>query len=1772
MKKNSKKIFIIFALILIVLIGSYFSFFNKNETHKKVSSNNTEYFFPIKLLFVDKSKTSENVKLDDVFTVNDTDKILYADSIYAPIEKENNEYIIYLKKYLNNNLFDTFTDIVFAKYNNRGEVLNDIIYNEKDKTIKIPSSYFNNDNKMPVQCEFVSRMSTSDLKNINVSLTINKKKKNIKLNEYGPTVNLSLKSYSKYRKLTKEDIDIYINDSSKSLPNSAFEYNKKTGLLSFEFYPVFLNNINIKLKNKNFITNFIDNFKVNAAYEYLSGSSTFNLSSAPSGIGLGTYFQFSTTVYEGDSNPNVANSSGSPFRPINHVYSNGSYTVGTSANPLPYDEVWAVLVDSSSDFGFVNGEQHFSIDLPSNISYEGVNINFESDMKIRLNCMHVDLANNIGDSMYTTVGAKVIYYNETERKMSIAFMVEGALLNTQSAWGVYNFTWPEEDFAKLKVKKISYDGVNTVNPEGINIGLYSDDTCSTEITSKTTDSNGEVLFENLKVNTNYYINELEVNDNKWVTSGCKNAYIEKDDANKVSDGNYYYKETTYNNRAKKYCLKVKKVDAEDSSKVISGIKFSLTNGTDTTEGTTGNDGIYTFNYLVKNTNDSSTGYRLHEVSSDGTNGYWNDGATASDYGDQWIGDNQLTEMVYMVNGAASIYSSEPGGSYVCPSDAFTYTKADHKQYYCIKMKKVDKNTKQLIKPATFKNITTNEEHSDGWDGSVDGYTTFFTGDKSGSFTVQETVAPAGYSVFNGTKTSTAFILPRELSRAQAEAECKNIKCTYNINNDTDTCRYTPANSKTDRTNGDVIDGITIGTIPTFPDSKYLLNWYKEYETNGSKANGATFKVKNSSGKYIIVSGTESVADSSNPAKTKTCYRYSGLANDMAGGSSLVSGANNENGGVCISGIDAGTYTVIETSPVPNHTFGSSLTKDITASTVYTDNQIFKNYGTYTEVEKKVTDSNRVSSILDSTVLFKIETNKLKKIPFEIYKTDNNGNATGEAISFVLRDGIYYDLSSPDISLASGETATTTIYLNDNRRFKLSHLAWGKYVAKEKGHKDSGTCVCENEADCIGYYYPRTDQEIKFEITKCSSSNSVSSGVANNTIGSNTCAITYSSVAGYQDNTPTELWFTKKDFYGYEDSSDVASEEVDFVDDKERSDFDRIVFRVKDANGNYLKFIDVGAHITDSNNVCLNDNDYREYRYITDEELSLLSTEERSQLTIVTDLHTCGGHIRITNLCRGKNYTVEEVSVPENSVFILPEKQEDRETVYKVPCCEDNTVTIKTTQTVIVDKGTRVIFEKRDSRYGYLIPDETTTFNVYQCKKGVECHPANGINSDMKLMKFSNRALITGDEEDYGKEVYNAMSDTDVKSGKQFVTDLHPYKGDLILRYLPSGYEYVLLETVAPKNYVLPSGTNAETRFTVVNNTVNVEEVDVPNKPTSLLIRKYDDKGNLLPGAEFKIYKVTSHDENRTAENQEKTLLKLKTIRDGLYDAREVTDTNTIKTCKDNELQKCSDINPTLTYNGYIYTWTNFEENSLNQNKERVEIKEGEALIQYLEYNNYYVIEEVKAPNGYSLPKNSEDRFTIVHIVPESDVIDTEKQFINKPTPFTFYKYDEYNRPLDGGKFKLQKLNDNKKYVDVTVTKEESDGKNFYKVDKNSTNTILETINGEATVYYLEEGQYRILEVEAPSGYELPKKTINVATFFVDNVGNVYGSSIITNKPKTETTTYNPSAKAELIVNVQTGQTRIKYGLIIILILLSISGLIYIQSKKSVKRGKKNEKK
>ena len=752
--------------------------------------------------------------------------------------------------------------------------------------------------------------------------------------------------------------------------------------------------------------------------------------------------------------------------------------------------------------------------------------------------------------------------------------------------------------------------------------------------------------------------------------------------------------------------------------------------------------------------------------------------------------------------------------------------------------------------------------------------------------------------------------------------------------------------------------------------------------------------------------------------------------------------------------------------------------------------------------------------------------------FNVYKCNNDTCTDRTIINFTPKAEIPGDQEDPGrkVYKYSKLNASNTTNLNPDKGYLvLRYLPTGDYVLVETVAPD-------------GYYNPTTgiNDETRFTVTGSSYSSDKD----------------FEELTDNIENTPTEIIFKKNDFFKYYTVEDQATlESTDKL-------FDTAKFVLRDENGNIL----------DLKYTETNEENGNIYRYLKVNEDNIYSR-----------INTYKGKLKITNLYRNKVYYIEEVETTSPGNFILPNYL----TYDGLPFDNQGHPVVKYTleDTEPVDKDsitreienapTRVKIEKKDSKYNYLIDDEETTFELYQCTG--ECHPGDYFTIEdreahgMKIVNFEPRSILetsNGEvdvDSDRGLEVYKYT-----KLNQNSITSLHPYKGYLILRYLPSGYNYVLLETHSSEGYSLPEGRNAETTFTVSTTTIDVDEVNVPNKPVSLLVRKYAQDGELLEGAVFKLHEATTCNFDIPANEVPITgTMNLKTIRDGVYEARDPGDTNTFRTCQDRPDMPCNSINSTLTYNtdelSYKNTSGDFD-NLLNSRNERINIEAGEALIQYLQYGKCYVIEEVKAPKGYSLPEKEEDRFALVRVTDQEQVFDTYEELINSPTPFTFYKMDEYNNPIDGAMFKLQKLNKDKQYVDVPLTRVEKDnGDLFYKVDYSSDNYLMTTRQGEATVYYLEEGQYRIIEVQAPVGYVLPKKTSNVATFFVDENGKVYGSKIIANKPKTDRYQLKPTAKATLVVNIDTGQKIIKYGLIIGSIIVIIFSLIFFQKKKINKK-------
>ena len=1353
-----------------------------------------------------------------------------------------------------------------------------------------------------------------------------------------------------------------------------------------------------------------------------------------------------------------------------------------------------------------------------------------------------------------TLGIKVVKVTNDYLIVAAASFPTGYSDAEQSAYGIYKFDIGNKKKGKITLTKT----YNLSDDESLKSSAVFDIyegtqsgstyTCSGNKIASTTYSGGTFTVDNLEVDKAYCIyergshNDFDVSYKIGTTDVTKTATFTSDgkqykvgfvtiNSSSITpttsgDTDTYTLSMSANNRRKKYCYGIKKQDVETNSSLYSSgtdlnqkFTFIYGNNEQVKETTTNsnlvvfgpfNKGTYTIKEKDKDNENKALIVTAVQTSDNKNYTYWTDAGNIS---------------VNMDNAVEASYDSN-SNSYSCDNASTTTLlnkaaiKNNPKVYYCTRIKKIDSsNNNTPLAGAKFTSKYAGYNSAGTQDGLTlnDGLYYFFTGNDKTDLTVTETVVPDGYFAPDLTKVVTPI------------AMSSDVRSNTSIANLITACN----NAYGD--NAEIVNNY-----------RYLINWYK-VEENNLPINGAKFIVKDSDGKYLKLSAVAEQSDKD--GNKKKCYGLTGTTTSEREATVVESqnvGINTDmNGEVCISGLNPGNYTVIETDSAENHTLGSVNEKTLESFENYqskTNTNTFVNYPTRVEFYKESTDGDTSS----------ITKEELAKIGFSIFEQDENGNPTGNAI-VVKQTGIgTYDY------ITEG-TETTVLHVSpEDSKFVIEHLPKDKYVIEEiKGTTcdDSG-----NPDDCIGYYMPSgTANTHRFEVTKCSSDNASSCGIDE-----------YGKIIITVMNTPTEINFDELDYYRHYDMEDIAIEGNTVTGETstgmERSDFDRMVFTLYDKNDVPVTLQYVGNH-----GDCTSDGDYSEYRYVV------------GATTGSTELHTCGGHIKITHLCRGGKYTIKQESVASNSVFV----HEDTPSTpmakdYQVACDPTDPDEPRTETNIIENKPTRVTFEKRDGKYNYIITDETTTFEVYRCPDNQECHPANYTSVEareaagMERVVFRPRdyistvvdGVVRTDEEDPGVQVYRMVSFSDKKTMSKcengnrnncYETEVHPYNGKLVFRYLASGYNYVLLETVAPKNYLLPDGIKAETQFPVINTTVDVEEVNVPNQPTGLLIRKYDDHGNLLGGAKFRVYKVTEYNPNVKASKQSKQLLKFKTIKQGVYEDRPVQDTSEVMTCEGSE---CNNTD-SFTYLDYQRR-LNFDD-ILTSSGETIKnvLKEGTALIQYLEYDNYYVIEEVEAPKGHSLPEG-DAKYTLVHIGRNTTVIeDTEQAFINYPTKFTFYKFDEYNNPLDGAKFKLQKLNDNKSYVTMKVRREES-AESLYKVDETSENEIIETTGGKATVYYLEEGQYRIVEVEAAPGKELPKKRINVVTFYVDKNGKIIGenNNIITNKAPTEKKIVPPEAKANLIINIQTGQSVVKYGLLIAVLIAAITGLmIFIKKRK-----------
>ena len=1818
----NKKTLTIISLVLVLILAFVVTYYiDLKRFNSNLTKMDNKYVIKVSHLIGNKKELEEDATINDTVN-NHMDSVLYFGNTYVTLTKDGDYLYADLGKFTNPVLLEEVTDVIYSKNNTNGELIEGCSYDKKTKILKVPYSYYADSEKIiPIQVEIESLLTKEQIKNVKTDFSV---KKLVTHNDEASNelIGLDTKiSLSKYinNNISKENLYVYVNGFDNPITENSYSYDGKTKILTINLPALFINKIDIKIGNNIFKNVF--------AYSEVdvSDMNAWKLSSAPSGFYQGYSYvtdevepqDYDRFIYcDNRSSSDWCNTGADPYWSYyknNYWYNNWIPETGYIG---PMDSIWyddGYLAPFSGNLGFIGSDKLSFVDYGDWIvlacadhgSYAGLGpislLVYVEEYNASERWMILRITTDGGsgrDSLNSQKGIafiKVYWDEETPPPpeschISVGKYVDNMYSGNQNMFAVATVELHDgttcqgnaRDTKYIYIDGLAYanngGGTNppypcAKNQEEFDDGLSTDTSYSIkEVSFKIADlsqlSSHNVEYGSCS-NCGYADNQINLNigncfysDSFKVTSTNTPVCLAAKYVDAQGNDTHYPNNNSYDNQARNpaYLRIYSPVDpsqsivagaytgsftpfniplVESKDKYVTKNSFSgetldnrcrevICKTTDSCQGLINTENTpptycYSITKKDKGTNNTVSGATWTLVGADGVtyNGTPN-GATVT-----WTGlpkqDYTLKEVT-----SPSGYWNEHGGSgttvrqsELTLGDSCTpVDKKDTKEFYCLKVKKVDDATGNPVDGAEFSakkhggDRVISPSSNSGDYKSSGGIISFFIGgaENAGDYDVTETKAPDGYSKVTETRQLSVV----KMSKNYTTADAARTACFSNdglASDDTNTIAANTYNSS--------------NANYTYREKKLLINWYKTAEDGSTAIDGAKFKVKNSSGKYITVNNPNSISDSSSTPITKACYQYSGVSNDNNGGTEMTAGSTitgiSMKGQVCVSGLPAGTYTIEETKPARYHTFGSSKTLNVETSNVFkakvdTGNGAnnFVNKPTSFEFTKSVSPVEGSTTINvtrpDGTVgtisLNDLTTQELQKLKFVITESGSN-----TPLEFVYKTD-HYEYAGNDIDPPTG-TTTTVLQLNSSRKLIVKHLEAGKtYEIKEldlDGCVDAGSRVCNG----YGYYYPNYSSASDYQFTI--------SDVYN------------SNAEKGLTNIPTEITFTKDDLYGYLDANDI----VKFENQEEINAFDQITFKLKDANGNYLTLQKIG-----NSGSCNVEGSYAEYRYVP---------SDQSAGATGTELHTCGGRIKITHLCRESTYVIEEVAVPNGTVFTLTTPHP--EVTYNIPKTSPAEGATSVTQ-IISDTPTRVKFEKIDTKYGYLINDSTTTFKVYQCSGTTECHPSDystdeeRLAAGIKVLKFVGPEIIPGDQEDTGIKVYKYSLTGETNA----TTDIHPYNGLVVLRYLPSdsNYKYVMMETEAPKGYVLPSGRDSETEFTVVSTTVEVEEIDVPNSPTALLIKKYVDVDgdgevdgdNLLGGAKFKVYKLTNYNPSLALQYQEKEVLRFKTIKEGIYENKPVLDTDIITTCKGNN---CS------------YVPTDTEINIGLQSM----VKEGTALIQYLEYDTYYLIEEVEAPEGYSLPENDENRFTIVHIKKdETGVVDTGEALVNKPSYFTFYKFDEYNTPLDGATFNLQKLDNDKKYNTLKVSKETlSNGNVIYKADEKSELTDITTVGGKATVYYLEPGQYRIIEVAAPEGYELPAKTINVATFFVDNDGLVYGNNIISNKKPQEVIEYLASDKAELIINIQTGKVVIKYGLIITALIAAIAGLVIFLRKR-----------
>lgn len=509
-----------------------------------------------------------------------------------------------------------------------------------------------------------------------------------------------------------------------------------------------------------------------------------------------------------------------------------------------------------------------------------------------------------------------------------------------------------------------------------------------------------------------------------------------------------------------------------------------------------------------------------------------------------------------------------------------------------------------------------------------------------------------------------------------------------------------------------------------------------------------------------------------------------------------------------------------------------------------------------------------------------------------------------------------------------------------------------------------------------------------------------------------------------------------------------------------------------------------------------------------------STTKKNIKGAVFELYKCNSNFtncstKVTTIDM-KNKTVSsDVTITKSGNYLL------KETVVPVGYDKMDDITMTLT---IDDNGkvkvsnSKVSYNDKTSVLNLVLYNDQKVFNI----KKIDGNNNKEIKGATFQIKDSKGNVIKFKKDKDGKYIYDTTgSETSLVS-----SNLSTYSVSL----LPVG-EYILEETDAPADYVLPtSTTERQTKF----------KIDKDNflMAYNYSTKKYAKSPNLTITAKNFKTRVKIH----------KTGLKNAPIRGvvfELYDSK-----------KENQIP--------LTLSDGVYTY-----NSNSNPMQLVTNSKGYIIINSLESGTYY-LKEISTPEDSGLVLDPNNIWTKITISVKRDSA-TEYNFVkeirNAKGTFCFYKIDEDGNYLDSGKFKLQMYNTTtSKFEDKQLKFNEND--KTYSIDStNKSNLYIFSPISEGQTCFVDinaKGRYRIVELEAPEGFVLPSSSEAMAEIEINEYGYASGDAVIMNRKMR--TVDDASAQAELIISIQTGQKKIHYLIIISSIVAIIAALIIINKK------------